>query len=159
MNLQTLVADVKSRAQQLNARGQKVAKVSLDSLKQANQIVVDRSHTLLDTQAATSRSLLESARAGFTKARNDGVKAVLAAPTSYLPARDKFTTLLTDTRSALTQTRDELVKVAKNGYSAATHEDVATKVKKAASKVTRTAKKSAGKATKAAKAAVAEVKA
>lgn len=159
MNLQTLVADVKSRAQQLNARGQKVAKISLDSLKQANQIVVDRSHTLLELQLATSKSLLESAKAGLTKARHDGVKAVLAAPTSYLPARDKLASLLADTRTALTETHAELVKVAKDGYSTATRQDVATKVRKAASKTTRSAKKSASKVTKAAQAASAELKA
>lgn len=147
MNVQSAVEDAKSRAQQIRERGQKVASVSLDSFKQANQIIVDRSQSLFSEHKATSKDLFESAKFGFSKARADGFKAVLSAPVGYLPPRDKWYSLLNDTRSAFSDASGELVKIAKSGYDAATRESAPAKAKKVARKATTKAKKTARKAT------------
>ncbi|MDN5925314.1 MAG: hypothetical protein L0H70_10000 [Xanthomonadales bacterium] len=146
MNLQNTLDDVKSRAQQLRERGQNVANASRDSLKQANQIVVDRTQSLFGDHKATSKALFESAKSGFAKARADGVKAVLAAPAGYLPPRDKWENLLNDTRATFKVARSELSQVAQDGYNAATGKSAPAKAKKVARKATTKAKKTAKKA-------------
>ncbi|HEU0197689.1 MAG TPA: hypothetical protein VFQ88_10805 [Nevskiaceae bacterium] len=159
MSLQNLVQDVKTRVSDINTRRHKAAKVSLDSLRQANQIVVDQAQALLASQKATSKDLLASAKSGLSKARADGLKAVLAAPASYLPARDKLNAAVADARVAFTKTYDGLTKVAKDGYAAVRKENTSETVKKAARKVGTTTKKAATKASKAVKVTAVEAKA
>lgn len=159
MNLQSVVDDVKGRFEGLTSQGQKAAKVSLDTLKQANEVVVDSVQSLVKGNADAAKDLFSSAKSGFDKARADGVKAVVSAPTSYLPPRDKFVGVLKDSRSIVIKTSDDLVKLVKEGYSSINGDidDVAKEVKasarKTASKARSTASKTAKKASKTVKSA------
>lgn len=155
MNLQTVVDDVKGRVEGLSNQSQKMAQVSISTLKQANEVVTDNVRSLFQGNTDVARDLYASARSGFEKARADGVKAVVADPISYLPPRDKFFDAFKDNRSIVVKTGDDLVKLVKEGISAINGdiEDVATEVKKSASKARSTARKTTKKATRKVKAA------
>ncbi len=155
MNLQTVVDDVKGRVEGLTNQSQKVVKVSLNTLKQANEVVTDNVRSLFKGNTDVAKDLFSSAKAGFDKARADGVKAVVAAPISYLPPRDKVLDAFKDSRSIVVKTSDDLVKLVKEGISAINGdiEEVATEVKKTASKARATASKTVKKATKTVKSA------
>lgn len=158
MNLQNVVEEVKGRVEDLSSQGQKAAKLSINTLKQANEIVVDSVQSLLKGHTDAARDLLASAKSGFDKARADGVKAVVSAPTSYLPPRAKLIDILNDSRSIFVKTSDDLLKLVKDGY-ASFNSDVdtaAATVKKSASKARASASKAAGKAVKSVKAAAAK---
>lgn len=155
MNLQTVVDDVKGRVDGLSNQSQKVAKVSINTLKQANAVVSNNVRSLFKGNTDVAKDLYASAKSGFEKARADGVKAVVAAPISYLPPRDKVLDAFKDNRSIVVKTSDDLVKLVKEGIASINGdiEDVATEVKQAASKARSTARKTTKKATKTVKSA------
>ena len=155
MNLQTVVEDVKGRVEGLTNQGQKVAKVSLNTLKQANGVVTDNVRSLYRGNTDVVRDLLTSAKSGFEKARADGVKAVVAAPISYLPPRDRVLDAFKDSRSIVVRTSDDLVKLVKEGIAAVNGDtdDVVVEAKKTVRKSRSTARKTVKKATRTVKAA------
>jgi hypothetical protein len=154
MSLQTVVDDVKGRVESLTAQGQKLAQISLDTLKQVNGIVVDKFQALVDTQTGAAKDLYASAKTGIEKARADGFKAVASAPISYLPPKDKIVTVFNDTVTLITGTGEELYKTVKTGFGTAktelTAKPVTKKVKAAAKKTAKTVRKAAASAAKAA---------
>jgi hypothetical protein len=150
MSLQTVVDDVKVRVESLSAQGQKLAQISLDTLKQANGIVVDKFQALVNAQSDAAKDLYASAKTGLEKARADGLKAVASAPISYLPPKDKLVTVFNDTVSLLTGTGEELYNTFKTGFGSAktelTAKPVIKKVKAAAKKTAKSVRKTAAKA-------------
>lgn len=157
MNFETVVNDVKGRLETVGAQAQDVAQISLETLKQANQIVVEGVQAVIKTNADTAKVLFDTTKTSFDKAIADGLKAVAAAPVSYLPAgREPIVSAFNDTVSTVTKTGEELVKVIKSGYETVAAkiagEPVVVKKVKAAAKTT---KKAVKKTTAAAKKAAA----
>jgi len=155
MNLQTVVEDVKSRVEGLTNQGQKVAKVSLNTLKQASEVMIDNVRSLFKGNTDVVRDLFTSAKSGFEKARADGVKAVVAAPISYLPPRDQVLDAFKDSRSIVVRTSDDLVKLVKEGIAAVNGDtdDVVVEAQKPLRKSRSTARKTVKKATRTVKTA------
>lgn len=149
MSLQTVVDDVKGRVETLTTQGQKVAQISLDTLKQTGEIAADKFQALVKTQTEAAKGIYADAKAGFDKARADGLKAVSAAPVSYLPQKDKFVTVYNETVTLVSNAGDELYKALKTGFDSIQAEikgeaaPVVKKVKAAAKKATGAAKKAA----------------
>jgi len=148
MSLQTVVDDVKGRVETLTTQGQKVAQISLDTLKQTGEIVADKFQTLVKTESAAAKELYTVTKLSFDKAIADGFKAFTAAPISYLPPKDKFITVYTDTVTLVSATGDELYKTFKTGFSSIQAElkgeaVPVKKVKAAAKKATGAVKKAA----------------
>lgn len=117
MNLQTVVDDVKGRVETLTSQSQKVAQISLDTLKQVNEIVVDKFQALLKTETAAAKDLFSAAKTGLDKARADGLKAVASAPISYLPERSKLVTVYNDTVTLITDTGEKVYQTFKTGFT------------------------------------------
>jgi hypothetical protein len=160
MNLQSVVDDVKGRVENFSIHGQKVAEISLDSLKQAGDVVVESVQTIVKDHTALASDLYSSALTGFEKAKSDGIKAVVADPISYLPPKAPIIETFNHAVTIVTKTGDELVKVAKTGFSSIQAELSSTPVtvakakrtvKSAASKVSASAKKAGAKIEKAVK--------
>lgn len=149
MSLQTVVDDVKGRVETLTTQGQKVAQISLDTLKQTGEIVADKFQSLVKTESAAAKELYTVTKLSFDKAIADGFKAFTAAPISYLPPKDKFITVYTDTVTLVSTAGDELYKTLKTGFSSIQAElkgeaaPVVKKVKTAAKKATGAVKKAA----------------
>ena len=152
MSLQTVVDDVKGRVETLTAQGQKVAQISLDTLKQTGEIVAGKFQALVKTESEAAKDLYAAAKLGLDKARADGIKAVAAAPIGYLPPKDKFITVYNETVTIVSKTGDELYKTFKTGFSSIQAElkgeaaPVVKKVKAATKKAAGAAKKAAAKA-------------
>jgi hypothetical protein len=117
MSLQNIVEDVKIRVGSFTTHGQKVAQISLDTLKHANGIVAHKIHTLVKTETTAAKALLSSARSGLDKAKADGLRAVATAPVGYLPPREKFLTPFNQTVTLLGDTGDELYQTFKVGLA------------------------------------------
>jgi hypothetical protein len=160
MNLQSVVDEVKGHVENFSAHGQKVAEISLDSLKQAGDVVVETVQTLVKDSTALASDLYSSALTSFEKAKSDGIKAVVADPIAYLPPKEPIFKTFNHTVTIVTKSGDELFKVAKTGFSSiqaelsgkpATVDKVTRSVKSAAKKATASAKKAASKIEKAVK--------
>jgi hypothetical protein len=151
MSLQTVVEDVKGRVETLTAQGQKVAQISLDTLKQSGEIVAGKFQVLVKTESDAAKDLYAAAKLGLDKALADGIKAVAAAPIGYLPPKAKFITVYNETVTIVGKTGDELYKTLKTGFSSIQAEITGTpvpvkKVKAATKKAAGAVKKAAAKA-------------
>lgn len=157
MNVETIVNDVKGAVDPYLTKGQDVLSVSVDTVKQANTVVVDGVQDLFKTNIDAGKGLIEAAQSSFEKARADGVKQVASEPVSYLPeGKDLVLGAYKDSFKILTRTSEDLVSVARKGYDDV-YATVSGKktVSTAAKKVKKTVRKTAKKATKAAKKATA----
>lgn len=159
MNFESVVNDVKTRFEDVSVRAQGVAQVSVETLKQANGIVMPAVQTIVRKNGEAARSFIASSRDSLDKVRVDGLKAVAANPGEYLPARDQFVLVFNDSVEVTTKAGEELFEVLKQAYDAVLarlngEAPVAAKVRKtvksAAGKTTRTAKTAAKRATRAA---------
>lgn len=151
MDFETVVSEVKGRLETVGGHAQDVAEISLQTLKQANKIVVSSAQDLFKTHADTIKVVFESTKTSFEKAIADGLKAVAANPVSYIPdSREPIVAAFNDTVGTVTKTGEKLAKVIKSGY-----EDVAAKFNGTTAKATRSVRKTTRKATSAAKKAVA----
>lgn len=152
MNVETIVNDVKVRAETVAAKGQEVVETSFETLKAANAIVVEGVTSLLETNVAAGKDLLAATQTSFSKAKTDGIKAVAANPVAYLPeGKDRVIAAYNDSVAVVSKTSDELVKTLKQGYEsisaklAGEAEDV---VADATATVKKTVKKAGAKAKK-----------
>jgi len=154
MNLQSVVEDVKGRVETISGQGQKVAEISIDSLKQAGDVVVGGYKSLVSENTTAAKGIYSAAVTSFEKAKTDGLKAIAADPISYLPATGTLTAPFSQTVTVVSRTGEELYKVVKTGVETIqaqlTGKSPAAKVAKAAKSTT---KKVASTAKKAAKAA------
>ena len=115
MSLQSVVEDVKGRVETLSGHGQKVAEISIDSLKQAGDVVVGGYKSLVSDNTAAAKEIYSAAVSSFEKAKTDGLKAVAADPISYLPTTDTLTAPFSQTVTVVSRTGEELYKVVKTG--------------------------------------------
>jgi hypothetical protein len=150
MSFQSVVSDVRGRAEDLGAQTQRVAKISYEVLTQAGEIVVDGVHSLVKGQTEAAKDLFESAWSGFEKARADGLKAVASAPISYLPPRDKLLGVVTETVEVVSKTGEELYKAFKDGFVSLASE-VEETVEKGTARAKATVKKASASVKKSAK--------
>jgi hypothetical protein len=151
MDVESLVNDVKTRADVVVTRGQDVIEAGVETIKAANAIIVDGVQTLVQTNVAAGKELIELAQASLEKVKTDGIKAVASNPIAYLPeGKDTVVNAYTDSLSAVSKTGDQLAKTLKSGYGSITAklngEKPVVKATKAAKK---TVRKAAGKARKA----------
>jgi hypothetical protein len=116
MDIETVVEEVKGKIESLTAQGQKLAQISLDTLKQANGIVVEKFQTLVKTETEAAKDLYAAAKLGLDKALSDGIKAVASAPISYLPPADKFVAAFNGTVTVLSDAGEELYQTFKSGF-------------------------------------------
>ncbi len=147
MNVETIVNDVKTRADVVVTRGQDVLEAGVETIKAANAIIVDGVQVLVQTNVAAGKELVGLAQASFEKAKTDGIKAVAANPVAYLPeGKDTVVNAYTDSLSAVSKTGDQLAKTLKSGYGSITAK--LNGAKPAAKTAKKTARKTATKARK-----------
>ena len=153
MNVETIVNDVKGKVEPIMAKGQDVVQAGFETLKSANDIVVEGVQTLVKTNVEAGKDLFAAAQTSFEKAKADGFKTVAANPVAYLPeSKERVISAYNDTVTVVTQAGDELVKTFKQGFesinAAITGEAVIVKkakttVKKVAAKAKKTARAAA----------------
>lgn len=117
MNFEKAVKEVKGRLETVGERSQDVAKVSLKTLKSANEIVVEGVQDIVAVQTAAAKDLYTAGKQSFDKAVAAGLVAVVKAPVEYLPeGRETIVDAFNETVDTVTKTGEKLVKVAKTGY-------------------------------------------
>ena len=117
MNFEKAVKEVQGRLETVGERSQDVAKVSLKTLKAANEIVVEGVQDIVAVQAAAGKDLYTAGRESFDKAVAAGLVAVVKAPVEYIPAgRETIVGAFKETVDTVTKTGEKLAKVAKSGY-------------------------------------------
>ena len=138
MTFEKAVKEVQDRLETVGERSQDVAKVSLKTLKAANEIVIEGVQDIVTAQTAAAKDLINAGKQSFDKAVAAGLVAVVKAPVEYLPeGRETIVGAFNETVDTLTKTGEKLVKVAKSGY-----ENVALTIQgKSLKKATRHAKK------------------
>ena len=149
MTFDKAVNEVKDRLETVGERSQDVAKVSLKTLKAANEIVIAGVQDLVTAQTAAAKDLYTASKHSFDKAVAAGLVAVVSSPIEYLPeGKDTIVGAFNETVETVTKTGTKLAKVVKTGY-----EDVAATIQGKAKKAR--AKKVVRKAAAAAQAAAA----
>ena len=153
MSVETLVSDVKTRADVVVTRGQEVLEVGVDTIKTANTIVIEGVQELVQTNVEAGKELAALTQASFEKVKADGLKAVAADPIAYVPdTKSTVVAAYKDSLKVVTKTGDELAKTLKKGATSITAtvqgKKVVTKAKKAAKKVAKKATSTAKKAVK-----------
>ena len=117
MNIEKAVKEVQDRLETVGERSQDVAKVSLKTLKAANEIVVDGVQDIVAVQTAAAKDLYTVGKQSFDKAVAAGLVAVVKAPVEYLPdGRQTIVGAFNETVETVTKTGEKLAKVAKSGY-------------------------------------------
>ncbi len=151
MSVETIVNDVKARADVVVSRGQEVVEVSLETLKAVNAIVVEGVQNLVETNVAVGKELVGLVQGSLEKAKVDGIKAVAANPVAYLPeGKDSVVSAYTDSLAVVTKAGDQLAKTFKQGFDTISAKiqgeaPVVAKAKKSAKTVAVKAKKAAKK--------------
>ena len=143
MTFEKAVKEVQDRLETVGERSQGVAKVSLKTIKAANEIVISGVQDIVTAQTAAAKDLYTASKESFDKAVAAGLVAVVKSPVEYIPdGRDTIVGAFNETIDTVAKTGEKLVKVVKTGY-----EGVAASI---AGKTGRTAaKKGARKARKA----------
>lgn len=117
MTFEKAVKEVQGRLETVGERSQDVAKVSLKTIKAANEIVISGVQDIVTAQAAAAKDLFAAGKQSVEKAVAAGLVAVVKSPVAYLPdGRDTIVGAFNETVDTLTKTGTKLVKVAKNGY-------------------------------------------
>ena len=117
MTFEKAVKEVQGRLETVGERSQDVAKVSLKTLKAANEIVIAGVQDIVTAQAAAAKDLFAASKQSIDKAVAAGLVAVVKSPIEYLPeGKDTIVGAINETVETITKTGEKLVKVAKNGY-------------------------------------------
>lgn len=155
MSVETIISDVKTKADLVVTRGQEVLEVSVETLKAANTIVVEGVQELVDTNVAAGKELASIVQSSYSKAVADGIKAVATNPVAYVP-EGKATVVgaYTDSVKVVTKTGDELAKTLKSGVDSISAKISGKKSKKVAKAAKKASKKAATKTVTKAKKAV-----
>lgn len=145
MTFEKAVKEVQGTLETVGERSQDVAKVSLKTLKAANQIIVAGVQDIVTAQTAAAKDLYVAGKTSIEKAVADGLVAVVKSPVEYLPeGKDTILGAFNETVDTLSKTTTKLVKVAKTGYQGVSasiqgKRPVRAAVKKSARKVAATA--------------------
>jgi hypothetical protein len=135
MNFEKAVKEVQGTLETVGERSQDVAKVSLKTLKAANQIVVTGVQDVVALQTAAAKDLYTASKHSFDKAVAAGLVAVVKAPVDYIPeGRETIVGAFNDTVETVTKTGEKLVKVAKSGYEGISASIQGKRTRKAATK-------------------------
>jgi hypothetical protein len=157
MQIQTIVEDVKARAEKVSkeaqARYETVSKqaqgvlnTSKGAAKKAADLVKKNAKKVADTNQGVAKNLVEGAKISFSKAREAGLKEVVAKPAEFLPeGKDQVVKAYNDTLSTLSQTRDGLQKLLKKSAEQIKVTVAGKPVVKAAAKKAPAARKPAAK--------------
>lgn len=150
MNFEKAVNEVKGRIETVGEQAQDVAKVSFETLKAANDVVISGVQGLVETHTEAAKDLYTAGKQSFDKAVAAGLLAVVTNPIEYLPeGRETIVDAFNDTVTVFTKTGEKLVKVVKSGY-----EDVAASFNgKPVRKIKKTARKAVRKSVESAQAA------
>ena len=117
MTFEKAVKEVEKTLGTVGERSQGVAKVSLKTLKAANEIVISGVQDIVTAQTAAAKDLFSASKQSFDKAVAAGLVAVVKSPVEYIPdGRDTIVGAFNETVDTLTKTGEKLVKVAKSGY-------------------------------------------
>lgn len=117
MKFEKAVKEVQDRLETVGERSQEVAKVSLKTLKAANEIVIAGVQDVVTVQTSAAKDLYTAGKQSFDKAVAAGLVAVVKAPVEYIPdGRDTIVGAFNDTVDTVTKTGTKLAKVAKSGY-------------------------------------------
>ena len=118
MNIEKAVKEVQDRLETVGERSQDVAKVSLKTLKAANEIVVEGVQGVVAVQTAAAKDLYTAGKQSFDKAVAAGLVAVAKSPVEFLPeGRETIVGAFNETVETVTKTGEKLAKVAKSGYA------------------------------------------
>ena len=147
MNIEKAVKEVQGRIETVGEQAQDLAKVSLNTLKAANEIVVEGVQDLVTLQTAAAKDLFSTSKQSFDKAVAAGLVAVVKAPVEYLPdGRDTIVGAFNESVETVTKTGEKLVKVVKTGYEQAAATITGKPVRKAASRARKSVRKTASAA-------------
>ena len=147
MNFEKAVKEVQGTLETVGERSQDVAKVSLKTLKAANQIVVTGVQDIVALQTEAAKDLYTAGKQSFDKAVAAGLVAVAKSPVEFLPeGRETIVGAFNETVETVTKTGEKLVKVAKTGYQGITASIQGKPVRKAAKKVRKAAQSAAAAA-------------
>jgi hypothetical protein len=117
MNIEKAVKEVQGRIELVGERSQDVAKVSIKTLKAANEIVVEGVQGVVAVQTAAAKDLYTAGKQSFDKAVAAGLVAVAKSPVEFLPeGRETIVGAFNETVDTVTKTGEKLAKVAKSGY-------------------------------------------
>lgn len=165
MDFQAIITDVKGRVETVSTRAQGAAEVSVDTFKQAGDIVVSSAQDLFKVHSEVATDLFGKGKASVEKAMNDGLKAVASNPVGYLPeGREQIVATFNTTVDKVSKSGEKLISTFKGGFEGVTAkingENVTVAkakktVRKTASAAKTTAKKTVRKTTTAAKKATA----
>jgi len=118
MNIEKAVKEVQDRLELVGERSQDVAKVSVKTLKAANEIVVEGVQGVVAVQTAAAKDLYTAGKQSFDKAVAAGLVAVAKSPVEFLPeGRETIVGAFNETVDTVTKTGEKLAKVAKSGYA------------------------------------------
>lgn len=146
MNFEKAVNEVKGRLETVGERGQGVAKVSIKTIKAANDVVLTGVQGLVETHTEAAKDLYSAGKQSLDKAVADGLLAVVKAPIEYLPeGRETIVDAFNDTVTVVTKTGEKLVKVVKTGYGDVVATVNGKPVRKARKPARKTARKAARK--------------
>ena len=135
MNIEKAVKEVQDRLETVGARSQDVAKVSVKTLKAANDIVIAGVQDIVTVQTAAAKDLYAASKQSFDKAVAAGLVAVVKAPVEYIPeGRDTIVGAFNDTVDTVAKTGTKLAKVAKSGYEGIAASIQGKRTRKAATK-------------------------
>lgn len=138
MKFEKAVTEVKDRLETVGEQAQDVAKVSLKTLKAANEIVIDGVTTLVATHTGAAKELFTTGKQSFDKAVAAGLVAVAKSPVAYIPdGRDTIVGAFNETVTTVTKTGEKLVKVVKAGYEGVSATITGKQAKKARKKAVR----------------------
>lgn len=142
MNIEKAVNEVKDRLETVGGQAQDLAKVSLDTLKAANEIVVEGVQGLVTVQTAAAKDLYAASKQSFDKAVAAGLVAVVKAPVEYFPdGRETIVGAFNESVDTVTKTGEKLVKVVKTGYQQAAATITGKPVRKATTRARKTVRK------------------
>lgn len=117
MTFEKAVKEVQGRLETVGERSQDVAKVSLKTLKAANEIVISGVQDIVTAQAAAAKDLYAAGKQSFDKAVAAGLVAVVKRPVAYIPeGKDTIVGAFNETVETVAKTGEKLVKVVKTGY-------------------------------------------
>lgn len=152
--LETVGEQVKGRLEQAGEQAQGVAKVSIETLKAANDVVIAAVQTLVKTHTEAAKDLYIAGKQNLDKAFSAGLLAVATNPIEYIPdGRDTIVGAFNDTVETFTKTGEKLVKVVKNGYGDVAAAFTGKPVRKAKRAARKAIRKTARKASEAVNAA------
>src|ERR1044071_6573747 len=114
MSFETVVSEVKDRLETVGTHAQDVAQIGLNTLKQANKIVVTSAQDLFKTHSDTIKVVFDATKTTCEKPIKGGLRPSPPDPISYTPeSREPIVAAFNETVGTVTKTGEKLAKVIK----------------------------------------------